>query len=83
MRTISYLTLALLLLSVPAAAQTLEKPECSKATIEGLEEKVVKMKDGRNKETAASEIASAKDMLAKGQIDDCQTALLKATVQTK
>ena len=83
MRTISYLTLALLLLSVPAAAQTLEKPECSKATIEGLEEKVVKMKDGRNKQTAASEIASAKDMLAKGQIDDCQTALLKATVQTK
>ena len=83
MRTISYLTFALLSLTVPAAAQTLEKPECSKATIEGLEEKVVKMKDGRNKQTAASEIASAKDMLAKGQIDDCQTALSKATVQTK
>ena len=81
MRKFWFVTAALLSVSLPAAAQTLEKPECSKATIEGLEEKVVK--DGRNKETAASEIASAKDMLAKGQIDDCQTALLKATVQTK
>ena len=70
-------------LSVPVSAQTLEKPDCSNSSIADLEEKVVKMKDGRNKETAASEIASAKDMLAKGQIDDCQTALLKATVQTK
>ena len=66
-----------------ALAQTLEKPECTKANIESTAEKVEKMKDGRNKETAASEIASAKDMLAKKQIDDCQTALLKATVQTK
>ena len=71
------------MLSVPALAQTLEKPDCSKANIESIEEKAVKMKDGRNKETATSEIATAKEMLAKGQIDDCQTALLKASVQTK
>ena len=75
--------MTLLAFCAPASAQTLEKPECTKANIDSTEEKVVKMKDGRNKETAASEIASAKDMLAKGQIDDCQTALLKATVQTK
>jgi hypothetical protein len=77
------LAAGLLSLSAPTWSQTLEKPECSKTSIESLEEKVVKMKDGRNKQTAASEIATAKDMLAKGQIDDCQTALLKATVQTK
>ena len=77
------LAVSLMSLSVPASAQTLEKPDCSKTSIEDLEEKVVKMKDGRNKQTASSEIATAKDMLAKGQIDDCQTALLKATVQTK
>ncbi|MBC7583059.1 hypothetical protein FNL55_09045 [Tardiphaga sp. vice352] len=77
------LAAGLLSLSAPTCSQTLEKPECSKTSIESLEEKVVKMKDGRNKQTAASEIATAKDMLAKGQIDDCQTALLKATVQTK
>ncbi len=79
------LLLAGLLLSpsVPARAQTLEKPDCSKSNIESIEEKVVKMKDGRNKDTASSEIANAKEMLAKGQIDDCQTALLKASVQTK
>jgi predicted Zn-dependent peptidase len=77
------LTAGLLSLSAPAWAQTLEKPDCSKTNIESIEEKVVKMKDGRNKQTASSEIATAKDMLAKGQIDDCQTALLKATVQTK
>jgi len=77
------LTAGFVLLSVPALAQTLEKPDCSKANIESIEEKAVKMKDGRNKETATSEIATAKEMLAKGQIDDCQTALLKASVQTK
>lgn len=82
MRSVIF-AVGLLSLSLPAWAQTLEKPECSKTTIEDLEEKVIKMKDGRNKQTASSEIAMAKDMLAKGQIDDCQTALLKATVQTK
>ena len=77
------LAAGLLSLSVPASAQTLEKPDCSKTSIADLEEKIVKMKDGRNKQTASDEIATAKDMLANGQIDDCQTALLKATVQTK
>jgi hypothetical protein len=77
------LAVGLLSLSVPASAQTLEKPDCSKSNIGDLEEKVANMKDGRNKQTASSEIATAKDMLSKGQIDDCQTALLKATVQTK
>jgi hypothetical protein len=75
--------IAVMSLSAPAVAQTLEKPDCSKANIDSLEEKVVKMKDGRNKETAASEIGTAKEMMAKGQIDDCQAALLKASVQTK
>ena len=78
-----FIAMALWSAASPLAAQTLEKPECSKANIESLEEKAVKMKDGRNKETAISEIATAKEMLAKGQIDDCQTALLKASVQTK
>ena len=72
-----------LLASAPAWAQTLEKPDCTKDSIQNIEETVVKMKDGRNKQTASSEIATAKEMLAKGQIDDCQTALLKANVQTK
>jgi len=72
-----------LLASAPALAQTLEKPDCSKENIRNIEDTVAKMKDGRNKQTASSEIATAKEMLAKGQIDDCQTALLKANVQTK
>jgi hypothetical protein len=83
MLKIASLAAAIVMMAQPLAAQTLEKPECTKANIASTEEKVVKMKDGRNKETAASEIAIAKDMLAKGQIDDCQTALLKASVQTK
>ena len=74
---------ALLSLSVPAMAQTLEKPDCSKTNIESIEEKVVKMKDARNKKTAATEIATAKEMLASGKTEDCQNALLKASVQTK
>lgn len=83
MRTAIVAALSLISLVMPAYAQTLEKPECTKANIDSTEEKIVKMKDGRNKETAASEIATAKEMLGKGQIDDCQTALLKASVQTK
>ena len=66
-----------------ALAQTLEKPECTKANIESTAEKVEKMKDGRNKETAATEIATAKEMLASGKTEYCQNALLKASVQTK
>jgi hypothetical protein len=73
-----------ILAATPAAAQvTLEKPECSKANIAGTEEKVAKMKDGPQKTTASTEIAAAKDMLAKGKIEDCQGHLLKAAVQTK
>jgi hypothetical protein len=83
MRKSMILAVGLFCVSAPCWAQTLEKPDCSKTNIQSLEETVVKMKDGRNKQTASSEIAIAKDMLAKGQIDDCQTALLKATVQTK
>ncbi|MDB5655900.1 MAG: hypothetical protein JWQ94_3513 [Tardiphaga sp.] len=67
----------------PASAQTLQKPDCGMANIAHIEEQVTKMKDGRNKDTAASEIATAKEMLAKGQFDECQSALLKASVQTK
>ena len=78
-----FLTAALVSLSAPVLAQTLDKPDCSQTNIKSIEETVAKMKDGRNKQTATSEIATAKEMLAKGQIDDCQTALLKANVQTK
>ena len=41
------------------------------------------MKDGAQKTTASTEVAAAKDMLAKGKIEDCQGHLLKAAVQTK
>ena len=75
--------MTLLAFCAPALAQTLEKPECTKANIESTAEKVEKMKDGRNKETAATEIATAKEMLASGKTEDCQNALLKASVQTK
>ncbi len=78
-----FAAMTLLALCAPAAAQTLEKPECTKANIDSTEEKVVKMKDGRNKETAEAEIATAKEMLAGGKTEDCQNALLKASVQTK
>ena len=79
------LVFAALLASQAAYAQTttLEKPDCTGATIAGIDEKIGKMKDGPQKTTAATEIATAKDMQAKGKIDDCQTALLKATLQTK
>jgi hypothetical protein len=73
-----------ILAAPPAAAQaTLEKPECTKASIASTEEKVAKMKDGAQKTTASTEVAAAKDMLAKGKIEDCQGHLLKAAVQTK
>jgi hypothetical protein len=73
-----------ILAATPAAAQaTLDKPECTKANIASTEEKIAKMKDGMQKTTAATEVAAAKDMLAKGKIEDCQARLLKAAVQTK
>jgi hypothetical protein len=73
-----------ILAAMPAAAQaTLQKPECNKANITSTEEKIAKMKHGEQKTTASTEVAAAKDMLAKGKIEDCQAHLLKAAVQTK
>ena len=83
MRKLICTAIALLVLDQPVLAQTLEKPECNKANIDSTDEKIARMKDGRNKETAITEIATARDMLGKGQVDDCQTALLKASMQTK
>jgi hypothetical protein len=84
MKTLGLMTAMAILAATPAAAQaTLEKPECNKATIASTEEKIAKMKDGEQKKTAATEIGAAKDMLAKGKIEDCQAHLLKAAVQTK
>lgn len=65
------------------AQSTLEKPECSKANIAGLEEKIAKMKDGPQKQTASTEIEAAKAMLSNKKTEDCQDHLLKATLQTK
>lgn len=71
-------------LTVPVQAQTtLEKSDCTKANIESTRETILKMKDGRQKETATSEIAAANDMLARNNIDACKTHLLKAELQTK
>jgi hypothetical protein len=84
MKVLGLMTAMAFLAAAPAAAQTtLEKPECSKASITSTEEKIAKMKDGEQKKTAATEIGAAKDMLAKGKIEDCQAHLLKAAVQTK
>jgi uncharacterized protein with FMN-binding domain len=71
-------------LSAPALAQTtLEKSECTQANIDNTDAIIAKMKDGRQKTTATSEIATAKDMLKQGKIEDCKTSLLKAELQTK
>jgi hypothetical protein len=84
MKTLGLMTAMAILAATPAAAQaTLDKPECNKANIAGTEEKIAKMKDGAQKTTASTEVAAAKDMLAKGKIEDCQGHLLKAAVQTK
>jgi hypothetical protein len=78
------MTAMVILAATPAAAQaTLEKPECNKANITSTEEKIAKMKDGEQKKTAATEIGVAKELFAKGKIEDCQAHLLKAAVQTK
>jgi hypothetical protein len=70
--------------ATPAAAQdTLEKPDCTKANIDSTGEKIAKMKDGAQKTTASNEIGTAKELLAKGKTEDCQTHLLKASMQTK
>jgi hypothetical protein len=84
MKALGLMTAVAILAATPAAAQaTLDKPECNKANIAGTEEKIAKMKDGPQKTTASTEVAAAKDMLAKGKIEDCQGHLLKAAVQTK
>jgi hypothetical protein len=84
MKVLGMITAIMVLVATPAAAQaTLEKPECNKANIAGTEEKIAKMKDGEQKNTASTEVAAAKELLAKGKIEDCQTRLLKAAVQTK
>ena len=84
MKALGLITAMAILAATPASAQaTLDKPECTKANIASTDEKVAKMKDGAQKTTASTEVAAAKDMLAKGKIEDCQAHLLKAAVQTK
>jgi hypothetical protein len=84
MKTLGLMTAMAILAAAPASAQaTLDKPECTKANIAGTEEKITKMKDGAQKTTASTEVAAAKELLAKGKIEDCQAHLLKAAVQTK
>jgi hypothetical protein len=84
MKALCLMTAMAILAATPAAAQSaLEKPQCNKANIASTEEKITKMKDGEQKKTASNEIAAAKEMLAKGKIEDCQGHLLKAAVQTK
>jgi hypothetical protein len=84
MNALGPMTAMAILAATPAAAQaTREKPECNKANIAGTEEKIAKMKDGAQKTTASTEVAAAKELLAKGKIEDCQAHLLKAAVQTK
>jgi hypothetical protein len=84
MKASGLMTAMVILAATPAAAQaTLDKPECNKANIAGTEEKIAKMKDGVQKTTASTEVAAAKELLAKGKIEDCQAHLLKAAVQTK
>lgn len=77
---------AAMLLSIATntfAQTTLEKPDCSKVNIAGLEDKIAKMKDGPQKKTASSEIEAAKAMLSNKKTEECQDHLLKATLQTK
>jgi hypothetical protein len=84
MKALGLMTAMAILAATPAAAQaTLDKPECTKANIAGTEEKIARMKDGVQKTTASTEVAAAKELLAKGKIEDCQAHLLKAAVQTK
>jgi hypothetical protein len=84
MKILGLMTAVAILAATPAAAQTtLDKPECTKANIASTEEKIAKMKDGPQKTTASTEVAAAKELLAKGKNEDCQAHLLKAAVQTK
>jgi hypothetical protein len=68
----------------PARAQAvLEKSECTQSNIDNTDAVIAKMKDGRQKQTATSEIATAKEMLKQNKIEDCKTSLQKAELQTK
>lgn len=70
--------------AAPARAQTtLEKSECTQANIDNTQATILKMRDGRQKETATSELAAAKAMMAQSKMEDCKTHLLKAELQTK
>jgi hypothetical protein len=83
-KVLGLMTMMAIPTAMPAAAQaTLEKPQCNTVNIASTEEKIAKMKDGPQKTTASTEVAAAKDLLAKGNIEDCQAHLLKAAVQTK
>ena len=75
--------LAIIMVSGPAQAQTLSKPDCTKANLESTDEKVGKMPDGPRKTTATSEMAAARKTFEAGQAQDCQDHLLKANMQTK
>lgn len=66
-----------------AGAQTLKTQECTAANISSTTEAIGKMKDGKQKTTAAQEIAAASEVLAQGKSQDCKDHLLKATLQTK
>ena len=80
------ITAMALLVGPPARAQTtpLDKPECTKANIDSTGEKIAKMKEGDPKKaTASSEIESAKEMMSKGNTEECQNHLQKAVLQTK
>ena len=82
--TLILATMAIAWIATPGYAQTtLEKPACNAANIASTEEKLARMKDGPQKQTASTEIEAAKDMLSKGKTEDCQDHLLKATLQTK
>ncbi|MEH2471376.1 hypothetical protein V1281_007435 [Nitrobacteraceae bacterium AZCC 2161] len=64
-------------------AQTLEPRECNAANIGSTAEAIAKMKDGKQKTTASTEIGAASEALAQGKPDDCKDHLMKAILQTK
>jgi hypothetical protein len=77
------LTLQLLVTPATAQTQSLEQPECNSSNISSLSEKIERMKESANKSTAETEIGIAKDMLVKGDQENCKEHLLKAMLKTK
>jgi hypothetical protein len=67
----------------PANAQTLKTPDCTAANIAATAETISKMKEGKEKAAASSEIGAASESLAQGKTEDCKAHLVKATLQTK